>query len=144
MRFGALLLYVALASAACHPGPVINAGAKQPPVGGTIAGVVTTTDPLIAVPGRKVTATETTTGSRYDATTAANGGYTIKVPEGRYRLDVELRAGETLAKRPDETRIGNSDLVVSEVGFGTWTLVTDWWGLTSTTAECVVHQTGVG
>src|SRR5207302_1150662 len=93
MRFGALLLCcVALASAACHPGPVINAGAKQPPVGGTIAGVVTTTDPLIAVPGRKVTATETTTGSRYDTTTAANGGYTIKVPEGRYRLDVELRA----------------------------------------------------
>ena len=110
MRFGALPLCLALASAACHPGPVINAGAKQPPVGGTIAGVVTTTDPLIAVPGRKVTATETTTGSRYDATTAANGGYTIKVPEGRYRLDVELRAGETLAKRPDETRIGNSDL----------------------------------
>jgi aryl-alcohol dehydrogenase-like predicted oxidoreductase len=27
-------------------------------------------------------------------------------------------------------RIGNSDLVVSEVGFGTWTLVTDWWGRT--------------
>ena len=25
-------------------------------------------------------------------------------------------------------RFGNSDLVVSEVGFGTWTLVTDWWG----------------
>ena len=25
-------------------------------------------------------------------------------------------------------RFGNSDLVVSEVGFGTWTLVSDWWG----------------
>ena len=25
---------------------------------------------------------------------------------------------------------GSSDLVVSEVGFGTWTLVTDWWGST--------------
>ena len=111
MRIGALLLCcVALASAACHPGPVINAGAKQPPVGGTIAGVVTTADPLVAIPGRKVTATETTTGSRYDTTTAANGGYTMQVPEGHYRLDVELRAGETLAKRPDDTRIGNSDL----------------------------------
>jgi len=109
MRFSALLCCVALA-AACHPGPVINAGAKQPPVGGTIAGVVTTADPLVAVPGRKVTAIETTTGARYEATTAANGGYTIRVPEGRYRLDVELRAGETLAKRPDEARVGNSDL----------------------------------
>jgi aryl-alcohol dehydrogenase-like predicted oxidoreductase len=25
-------------------------------------------------------------------------------------------------------RLGNSELVVSEVGFGTWTLVSDWWG----------------
>ena len=27
-------------------------------------------------------------------------------------------------------RFGTSDLVVSDVGFGTWTLVTDWWGRT--------------
>ena len=27
-------------------------------------------------------------------------------------------------------RLGKTDLVVSEVGFGTWTLVTDWWGRT--------------
>jgi aryl-alcohol dehydrogenase-like predicted oxidoreductase len=27
-------------------------------------------------------------------------------------------------------RLGHTDLVVSEVGFGTWTLVTDWWGRT--------------
>jgi aryl-alcohol dehydrogenase-like predicted oxidoreductase len=27
-------------------------------------------------------------------------------------------------------RLGNTDLTVSEVGFGTWTLVTDWWGRT--------------
>ncbi len=27
-------------------------------------------------------------------------------------------------------RLGNTDLVVSEIGFGTWTLVTDWWGRT--------------
>ena len=25
-------------------------------------------------------------------------------------------------------RLGNTDLIVSEVGFGTWTLVSDWWG----------------
>jgi aryl-alcohol dehydrogenase-like predicted oxidoreductase len=29
-----------------------------------------------------------------------------------------------------QRRLGHSDLVVSEVGFGTWTLVTDWWGRT--------------
>src|SRR5262249_238723 len=111
MRFSSLLLGSAIvASAACHPGPIIDAGAKQPPVGGTIAGIVTTMDRLVAVPDRKVTATETKTGSQSEATTGGNGGYTIKVPEGTYRIDVELREGETLAKRPGETRVANSDL----------------------------------
>ena len=111
MRFSLLLLCcVVLASAACHPGPVIDAGAKQPSVGGTIAGIVTTADPSVAVPGRKVTATSTKTRLHYGATTALNGGYTIQVPEGTYRIDVELHEGETLAKRPDETRVTNSDL----------------------------------
>jgi hypothetical protein len=57
-----------------------------------------------------VTAVEATSGSHYDATTAANGGYTIKVPEGTYRIDVELHDGESLAKRPDETHVNNGDL----------------------------------
>ena len=110
MRFSWILLASALLTAACHPGPVVNAGAKQPPVGGTIAGIVTTSDSAVAVPGRKVRVIETTSGSRYDTTTATNGGYTIKVPEGTYRIEVELRPGETLAKQPDQTKIGNSDL----------------------------------
>ena len=105
-----LLCSLLLTSIACHPGPVINAGAKQPPVGGTIAGLVTASDKMVALPGRKVTATDTTTGARYDATTAENGGYTIQVPQGTYRIDVELRAGETIAKRPADTHVGNSDL----------------------------------
>src|SRR5262245_34826927 len=105
-----ILLASALFAAACHPGPVVNAGAKQPPVGGTIAGIVTTADPAVAVPGRKVTVVETTSGSRYDTTTAPNGGYTIRVPEGTYRVEVELRPGEALAKQPDQTKVGNSDL----------------------------------
>lgn len=110
MGFRWMLLVSALLTAACHPGPVVNAGAKQPSVGGTIAGVVSTPDPAVAVPGRKVTAVETTNGSRYDTTTAANGGYTIQVPEGTYRIEVELRPGEALAKQPVTTKVNNSDL----------------------------------
>ena len=34
----------------------------------------------------------------------------MKVPVGRYRLDVELRAGEALVDRPAETTINRSDL----------------------------------
>jgi hypothetical protein len=95
-------------SAACHPGPVIDTNPNR--VGGTIAGIVTTSDSTVAVPGRKVTAIEVSNGSKYDATTAANGGYTIKVPGGTYRIEIELRAGEALAKRPEQTHINNGDL----------------------------------
>jgi hypothetical protein len=109
MRLYHLPLAVLLVAAvACHPGPVINKG-SQPSVGGTIAGIVST-DAKTRVVDRKVTAINTATGGRYDAMTGANGGYTIKVPEGTYRLEIELRAGETVAKQPAETHINNSDL----------------------------------
>jgi hypothetical protein len=103
----ALALMVGL-SAACHPGPVV--GKPQASVGGTIAGIVTTADPAVAVPGRKVSAVDATSGARFDATTAANGGYTIKVPEGTYRIEIELRPGESLAKQPEQTHINKGDL----------------------------------
>ena len=37
-------------------------------------------------------------------------------------------------------RFGNSDLVVSEVGFGTWTLVTDWWGRTDDPHDMITRR----
>lgn len=92
---------------ACHPGPVIASGPK-PSVGGTIAGVVRSgANPVI---GRKVAAVNVTTGARIEATTGANGGYTIQVPEGTYRIELETRPGETITKQPDETHVNNSDL----------------------------------
>jgi hypothetical protein len=110
MRSIALLLALTVGlSVACHPGPIIDT-TPQRSVGGTIAGIVTTADSTVAVPGRKVTAIEVRNGSKYEATTGANGGYTIKVPEGTYRIEIELRGAESLAKRPDETQVNNGDL----------------------------------
>lgn len=104
----ALLLFAVVTAGACHPGPVLSPGSKMA-VGGTIAGIVST-DTNAAVTDRRVTAIDTTTGARYEATTGANGGYTIKVPEGTYRLEVQLLSGEVVAKQPAETRINKSDL----------------------------------
>jgi hypothetical protein len=97
-------------SVACHPfrGPVI--GGTQQHVGGTIAGIVSATGGTVALASRTVTAINTATQARYDTTTAANGGYTITVPEGTYRIEIELRPGETLAKQPGETHVNNGDL----------------------------------
>ena len=102
------LVLVALADVACHPGPVVDTG-PRPAGSGTIAGIVST-EGNAALMGRKVTAVDTTSGSRFEATTGTNGGYTIKVPEGTYRLEVELRPGEKVTRQPAETRVNRSDL----------------------------------
>lgn len=105
-----LLCCCALISSACHPGPVLNTGPAEPSVGGTIAGLVTTSDPKTPVVDRKITVTELKTGTKLETTIAGNGGYTIKVPEGTYHLEVELRPGESLSERPDDTHVNNGDL----------------------------------
>jgi hypothetical protein len=80
-------------------------------VGGTIAGIVRATDGSVPLVTRKVTAIHQSSGARFETTTGVNGGYTIKVPqEGRYRIEVELRDGEVVAKSPGETTINNGDL----------------------------------
>jgi hypothetical protein len=104
-----LLAVAVLTSAACHPGPVVGTGPNPADVGGTIAGIVSS-DANAALAGRKVAAIETVTGKRFEATTGTNGGYTIQVPEGTYRLEVQLRDGERVSKQPDETRVNKSDL----------------------------------
>jgi hypothetical protein len=98
-----------MSAAACHPGPVIGGG-HQPSVGGTISGIVSASGGSIALPGRKITIVDVATNKQYETTTTTDGGYTIQVPEGTYRIDVELRPGETLAKRPANTHVNNSDL----------------------------------
>jgi len=76
---------------------------------GTISGNVSnsTGTPL---EGRRVSAIDLATEQHYDATTAKNGGYTIQVPPGRYRLEVELRGGDQLAQQPEQTQVNVGDL----------------------------------
>ena len=110
LSHSALACFV-VSSIACHTErPIINTGPKQPSVGGTIAGIVRTEDPSVVLLSRKVTAIDVRSGSRFDATTGTNGGYTIRVPVGTYRVEVELRGNETLVKQPAETHVNNGDL----------------------------------
>lgn len=95
---------------ACHPGPVLDIGSHQPSVGGTIAGIVTTTASSVSAMNRRVTVTNVRTAAKYEATTAQDGGYTIQVPEGTYHIELALESGEAYAKRPSNTHINNGDL----------------------------------
>ena len=98
-----------IAGCAAAHGPVIDTGSKPTGVGGTISGTVTASG-TTPMPGRRVTAINVESGARFEAVTATNGGYTIKVPSGKYRFEVELRANEALAETPAETEVNVSDL----------------------------------
>jgi carboxypeptidase family protein len=107
----ATVLALALSSAcveARHGRPIVG-GSVVPNPTGTISGMVTNSagTPL---EGRRVSAIDLTTEQHYDATTAKNGGYTIKVPPGRYRMEVELRGGDQLAQQPEQTNVNVGDV----------------------------------
>jgi hypothetical protein len=85
-------------------------GGATTDAGGTISGTVSAANQTVAVVGRKVTAVDVSSGARFEASTSSTGGYTMQVPKGVYRLEVELRAGETVARQPAETDVNASDL----------------------------------
>jgi hypothetical protein len=105
---GASLLLLIAACAA--RAPVIDRGDKPPEGTGTIAGFVRAEGSNAPLSARRVTATDVKSGAKFETSTASNGGYTIKVPVGRYRVEVELRAGEGLAEGPGELDINRSDV----------------------------------
>lgn len=108
-RVAVVMLALALSACNAAHGPVLDRGSKPANVNGTISGIVRLAGGGVAE-NRKVTAVNTATGERIDASTGANGGYTMKVPAGKYRLEVELRAGERVTEQPAETVITASDL----------------------------------
>jgi Carboxypeptidase regulatory-like domain len=93
-----------------HPGPILDFGTPPPRVGGTVSGIVRTTDSSITAENRHVTVTNVRTSTRYEAQTAVDGGYTIQVPEGTYHIEVALEPGELYARRPENTHIDKGDL----------------------------------
>ena len=106
-----LAVIVALSGSSCMPrGPIVDTGSKPANVTGTISGTVRAASGTMSLAGRKVTVIDLSSGQRFETSTAANGGYTIKVPVGKYKLEVELREGESLAEQPGETEISASDL----------------------------------
>src|SRR5688572_14038936 len=99
-----------LLSFGCHPiRPVLDAGPK-PDVGGSISGTVTASNGAIALGARRVAAINVDTGARFDVSPTPAGGYTVRVPAGMSRLEVQRRSGETLATQPEATEVDAGDL----------------------------------
>ena len=104
----AVLLMLSGGCAARHGRPILG-GSTIPNPTGTILGNVTSTTGT-PLEGRRVSVINMANEAHYDVTTAKDGGYTIKVPPGRYRLEVELRGGDQLAKQPPQTTVTVGDV----------------------------------
>lgn len=109
----ALALLAAVGAAgACRPGrPIYDSTPENQRTPGTIAGILRLGIGGEPVAGRQVTAVDLSdTTRRYSATTNVSGGFSIPVPPGKYRLEVELRGAERLLQSPGTLDINESDL----------------------------------
>ena len=110
-RVAAVALLAALAVVGCRTGqPIYDRAPENQQTPGTIAGILTAGEGGAPVAGRAIHAVEISGGRRYSATTSVTGGFSIPVPPGKYRLEVDLRKGERVLRSPGEIDINESDL----------------------------------
>ena len=99
-----------LYASACRQGvPALDLGPKPPSARGTITGLVHGPGDS-ALQGRVVELVNVATGEKHTATTAMNGGFTIELPKGKYRLSLQLHAGESLVRQPDIVDLDRGDI----------------------------------
>jgi hypothetical protein len=101
---------VTAGSACRHDVIVADPGPKPPTPAGTISGQLQTPGNGAPVVGRIVTAINNADGARYQVTTNNTGGFTIKVPPGRYRIEVEQQSGDVVSGAPTDQQVGESDI----------------------------------
>jgi hypothetical protein len=97
--------------AGCRRGmPVIDTTPGPAQADGTISGTVRGPEGTSPVEGRAVDVINADTGDRHRAVTNNAGGYTVKVPPGRYRVELTLLEGEVLVKKPGVIQVNRSDV----------------------------------
>ena len=96
-----IAVLVLLAGAGCRrASPVLEAGPQPGHAKVTINGTVRGPERAIAVDGRIVELVNLTTSERTRVATDEDGGYTVRVQPGDYRVELTLRDGEALVREP--------------------------------------------
>jgi hypothetical protein len=104
-------LLALLFAGACRQGvPVVDLGPKPPSARGTITGIVRGPEGTPPISGRAVEVINTVSGEHHTVQTGDNGGFTIQLPAGKYRLELALRDGETLVKHPGIVDLDRGDI----------------------------------
>jgi hypothetical protein len=100
-----------LLTGACRRGvPVVDLGPQPQAARGTISGLVRGPEGTSPISGRRVEVIDTATGDRRSVQTGANGGFTIELPAGKYRLELAVHEGETVVKRPGVIDLDKGDI----------------------------------
>lgn len=95
----------------CRQGvPVIDTSPGPAEADGTISGTVRGPEGTSAIEGRVVEVVNIDTGARRQGTTNSSGGFTFKLPPGKYRVEVTLRDGESIVKQPGLINLNRSDV----------------------------------
>jgi carboxypeptidase family protein len=76
----------------------------------TISGTVRGAEGTGSIEGRVVEVINTEGGEGQRVTTTTAGGFTFKVKPGKYRVQLQLRAGETILKQPGVMNVNRSDV----------------------------------
>jgi hypothetical protein len=104
-------VFALLSIATCRQGvPVIDTSPGPAEANGTISGTVRGPEGTSSIDGRVVEVVNVDTGERQRATTNTAGGFTFKLPPGKYRVEVTLREGESIVKQPGVIHLNRSDV----------------------------------
>lgn len=104
------IVVLALA-AGCRRGvPVIDTAPKPAIARGTITGMVRGPEGTAAIANRTVDVVNVDTQERHSVATASDGGFTIELAPGSYRLELRLQPGETLVKHPGVVKLDRGDI----------------------------------
>lgn len=111
-HYATLALAAVLAGGGCRSGqPIFDSSHADHETPGTIGGILRFGIGGEPVAGRVVVAVNLSDATRrYSATTNVTGGFSIKVPPGHYRLEVDLLEGERVLRSPGTIDINKSDL----------------------------------
>jgi hypothetical protein len=109
--FAGMAVVAVLVVAACRTGqPIYDQTPEDQTTPGTIAGILRAGEGGEPIAGRQVHAVALSGGRRYSVTTSVTGGFSIPVPPGKYRLEVDLRDDERILRSPGTIDINESDL----------------------------------
>jgi hypothetical protein len=90
--------------------PIIDTAPKPVEAEGTLSGTVRGPEGTSPVDGRTVEVVNIATNVRQRTTTNNAGGFSFKLPPGKYRVELPLRQGEALVKQPGVIDLNRSDV----------------------------------